>query len=102
MNPSDAMIHLKTLGYTIDCGYVFNGKYRYGRILEDVFIPESDSAAPIQWTEVVEFHSYDQGSFGSCLMIVKTDGSDVELKRSELPEKNGYSGLKPNPDGGGF
>ena len=72
MNPSDAMIHLKALGYIIDCGYVFNGKYRYGRILEDAFIPESDSAVPIQWTDVVEFHSYDQGSFGSCLMIVKT------------------------------
>jgi len=35
MNPSDAMMYLKALGYTLDSGYVFNGKYRYGRIFED-------------------------------------------------------------------
>lgn len=102
MNPSDAMMQLKALGYTIDCGYVFNGKFRYGRILEDAFIPEGDSAITIPWSEIVEFHSIEQGSFGSYLIVVKTDGGDTELKRSELPERNGYSGLKPNPNGEGF
>lgn len=38
MNPSDAMMQLKALGYTLDSGYVFNGKYRYGRIFEDAFL----------------------------------------------------------------
>ena len=102
MNPSDAMMQLKALGYTLDSGYVFNGKYRYGRIFEDAFVPEGDSSTPIPWTEIVEFHSCDSGSFGSNLMVIKTDGTDTELKRSELPEKNGYSGLKPNPNGEGF
>ena len=102
MNPSDAMIMLKALGYTLDSGYVFNGKYRYGRIFEDAFVPEGDSSVPIPWTEIVEFHSRDGGSFGSNLIVIKTDGTDTEMKRFELPEKNGYSGLKPNPNGEGF
>jgi len=102
MNPSDAMMLLKTFGYTLDCGYVFNGKFRYGRILEDVFVPEGNSEIPIPWKDIAEFTESDQGSFGHCLTLVKTDGKQIELYRSELPEKNGYSGLKPNPNGEGF
>lgn len=33
MNPFDAMLYLKALRYTLDSGYVFNGKYRYGKII---------------------------------------------------------------------
>lgn len=88
MNPSDAMMYLKALGYILDSEYVFNGKYRYGRIFEDAFVPEGNSSVPIPWSNIVEFHSSNSGSFGSNLMIIKTDGTDTELKRSELPKKN--------------
>ena len=71
MNPSDAMMYLKALGYTLDSEYVFSGKYRYGRIFEDAFVPEGDSSIPIPWTEIVEFHSSDSGSFSSNLMVRK-------------------------------
>ena len=102
MNPSEAMMLLTAFGYGIDCGYVFCGKYRYGRIFEEAFVPEGNSVIPIPWEDIKTFTSSDQGSSGQYLNVIRSDDSSTELKRSELPQINGYSGLKPNPNGQGF
>ncbi len=100
MNSSDAIAQLKACGFEIDSGYVFLEKFRYGRIMEEVFEPEGDG--PIPLSEIDAFGNTFYGTEGFYLFLVKTDGTRLNLKRSGLPEGKGFTGLKPNPSGQGF
>ena len=102
MIPSDAFKDLIAIGYRVEYGYLFFDRYRYGRISEDALLTEGDPSVPIPWTEIAGFEDTDQGSFGHNLSIVRPDGTRMELKRSELPAAEKYSGLRPNPNGHGF
>lgn len=102
MTPSAMIMNLMEIGYRIEYGYIFFGRYRYGRISEDAFLPEGDPAIPIAWTEIASFEDTDCGAFGHNLSIIRPNGTRMELKRSELPAAERYSGLKPNPNGQGF
>ncbi len=98
MIPSDAFMDLIAIGYRVEYGYLFFDRYRYGRISEDALLTEGDPSVPIPWTEIAGFEDTDQGSFGHHLSIVRPDGSKTELKRSELPAAEKYSGLRPKKD----
>ena len=98
MIPSDAFMDLIAIGYRVEYGYLFFDRYRYGRISEDALLTEGDPSVPIPWTEIAGFEDTDQGSFGHNLSIVRPDGSKTELKRSELPAAEKYSGLRPKKD----
>ena len=102
MNSSEAILQLRACGFGVDSGYVFLEKYRYGRVLEDVFVSEGNPTISIPWAEIESFGNSFLGTSGSYLYITKSDGTRMDLDRSELPESKGYTGLKPNPNGQGF
>lgn len=102
MNSDEATSVLKAFGYTINNGYVFIGKYRYGLIGDDTFLPEGESSTPLSWSDIDYFSDCNQGYSGHYLDVTKTDGDTIRLERSELPDPSTYSGLKPNPNGNGF
>ena len=84
MNFANAATILKALGYTVDGGYVFAGKYRFGKIDDDLFTPESDYIAPIPLSEIETFSDCNQGVSGHCLDVIKNDGTSTRLARSHL------------------
>ena len=101
MRPSDAETVLMALGYRIDGGNVFYGKYLFGKIEADGFVPEGRDPM-ITWSEIENFADSDQGSFGHYLNIIRPDGSSKKLNRYENSESKGFSKLKMSPDGSSY
>lgn len=75
MNPSEAMMLLTDFGYNIDCGYVFCGKYRYGRIFEEAFVPEGNFVIPIPWEDIKTFTGNDHSEMQGKVPSTRIHGS---------------------------
>ncbi len=100
MKAEDLNLQLSALGFSINGGYLFNGKYRYGRIGANALFPENEQIG-IALNEIDHPEAIDEGSFGLRLNIVKTDGTKLSLSREELPNTSFY-GLKADLDGQGY
>ena len=103
MRPSDAETVLMALGYRIDGGNVFYGRYLFGKIEADGFVPEGRDPM-ITWSEIENFADSDQGPFGHYLNIIRPDGSSYLMPDSisdlmdpfgsadDISDEMGYNG----------
>lgn len=102
MNSDTISAHLSALGYSIENGYIFFGKYRFGKIGFDAIYPEGRESIPIPFDDIQSVEDMYEGSFGHYLMVDRKDGSSVNLERTEILNSKRTSGLVPNPSGEGF
>ena len=102
MNYQTAISHLKALGCEINGGYIISDGFRFGRIGEDSLFTDDDRFPVIPMENISAFQIIDEGSFGIHLIVQMNDGSTTKPKRSELPPKKSFTGLRPEPNGDGF
>ncbi len=100
MEHSEVAAVLIQLGYSVENGYVVSGRFRYGKLTGDGFVPEG--LPPIPWDGIRSFSDCNEGSNGHFLEIAEADGTGRRLPRVELSGPQDRNGLRPNPNGNGY